>query len=216
MTAAEIAAKLDANARQDGSDWRCQCPLCQHGSLALRDHGDKLLVKCWNGCPSAAIRAELKRGRLYGSVNGDGANSSAAPETRAQHEANTGSAKAKHQARIDDAMDVWRNSFPATNTMVEVYFASGLILNSPPPALRFVPAIYNTEAKIHYPAVVGLVEHVDHGPTGIHLIALNALDASVRPALRKRKWSRGPVNAVQSVSVRQDQLSEWPRASKMH
>jgi predicted P-loop ATPase len=50
-------------------------------SLVLQDRGTALLAKCWNGCASKDIRAELKRRKLYtpGKAN------AAKPETAAEH-----------------------------------------------------------------------------------------------------------------------------------
>jgi predicted P-loop ATPase len=190
MLAADIAARLDADARQDGDDWRCQCPLCGHGNLALRDRGNGLLIKCWNGCTSAAVRAELKRRKLYTAAKTNGI---ASPETRAEHEARVKSAKAKRKSKRDDARWHWDNSISAVDTMVEVYFASRLILDSPPPSLRFCPAAYRPKAKVNQPHIIGLIEHQTDGVIGVHFIALNPLDASVRVTGDDRKWSKGQV-----------------------
>ena len=59
MATAEAIADALGNKRQDGKDWRCQCPLCGHQSLALQDRGPVLLIKCWSGCDGRAVRAEL-------------------------------------------------------------------------------------------------------------------------------------------------------------
>src|SRR5215471_17847311 len=60
MTAAEIAAAL-GRARREGRGWRCKCPLHGGCSLALRDGGRALLVKCWAGCETGDVLAELRR-----------------------------------------------------------------------------------------------------------------------------------------------------------
>jgi len=60
MTAAEIAAAL-GDARHEGRNWRCICPVHGGGSLTLRDGRDGLLVKCWAGCNSGEVLAELRR-----------------------------------------------------------------------------------------------------------------------------------------------------------
>src|SRR4029077_3770271 len=125
MTAAEIAAAL-GNARPDGKDWRCDCPLCRRPNLTLDDGKTRLLVKCFSGCITKDVIAELRRRGLYGKTNGSGA-AGCGPETRAEHEAQAQSAKARRKSKIDSAMDIWRQSHPARDTMVATYLASRLL-----------------------------------------------------------------------------------------
>jgi hypothetical protein len=192
MNAAEIAESL-GGARAEGSGWRCDCPLCNHQNLTLCDNGGRLLAFCFNGCGGDDVIAELRRRGLYCAKNGNGAEQPHV-DTQAEHEAKAQSAKAKRQARIDNALDIWRNnSFPASNTMVATYLASRLLIGAIPPALRFAPAIWHTESSARYPAMIGLVEHVKHGAVGIHAVFLNRLDAAVRVTIENRKKSFGPV-----------------------
>jgi hypothetical protein len=192
MNAAESIAAALGNAHAEGNDWRCDCPVCHHHNLTLSNGSKWLLVKCFNGCAGEDVLAELRRRNLYGAKNGNGAVRPEEPETRAEHEARATSAKAKRQARIDSALDIWRNSYPAANTMVATYLASRLLLDVPP-ALRFVPSLWHKQAAVRYPAMVGLVEHADEGAVGIHAVFLNPLDASVRVTVEPRKWSLGPI-----------------------
>jgi putative DNA primase/helicase len=187
MTAAEIAQKL-GNAQAEGKEWRCNCPVCNHHNLSLCDNGERLLVKCFNGCANQAVLAELGRLGLFDGKNGNGAEHA---ETRAEHEGKAKSAKAKRQARIDNALDTWRNSFPATDSMVATYLASRLLLEPVPATLRLAPAVWHKEAAARFPAMVGLVEHPEHGAVGIHAVYLNRLDASVRFTTEPRKRSFG-------------------------
>src|SRR5579883_1516107 len=61
MSAAAIAAAL-GDARREGRGWRCRCPVHGGGSLALADGASgRLLVRCWAGCDSRAVLAELRR-----------------------------------------------------------------------------------------------------------------------------------------------------------
>src|SRR5262245_46881544 len=61
MTAAGIAVAL-GDARREGRDWRCRCPLHQGRSLTLRDgDGGSVLVTCWGGCDRLDVLAELRR-----------------------------------------------------------------------------------------------------------------------------------------------------------
>ena len=189
MTAAEIAAAL-GNPRIDGHDWRCDCPLHGGHSLTLRDSKTGLLVKCFGGCATKDVLAELRRRHLYGPRKGNGA---APPETRAEHEARAESTRAKRKQRLDNALDIWRNSDPAADTLVETYLYSRLLLGPAPPELRFVPALWHKEAGARYPAMVGLVEHAETGAVGVHAVFLNPLDATSRLTIEPRKKSFGPI-----------------------
>jgi len=191
MSAAEIAAAL-GEARRDGNDWRCRCPSCGNNNLTLRDGHRSLLVKCFNDCSSRRVRAELRRQGLYGAANGNGA-ASPSPETRAQHEKRAAAATAKRKTRIDAALDIWRNSLPAADTLCETYLASRLLVGPVPPVLRYVPSFFHKEAGIGYPVLIGLVEHEENGAVAVHITYINPLDATVRVAIQPRKKSLGPV-----------------------
>jgi hypothetical protein len=191
MSAADIAREL-GNARSEGKDWRCDCPVCHHHNLTLSDGDTQVLVRCFNGCTAEQVLAELGN-RGHGSTNGK-AGGEPHVDTQAEHEAKAKSAKAKRQARIDNALDIWRNSVPAGDTMAATYLASRLLLPKPmPAALRLAPSIYHKESGARHPALIGLVEHMTHGPVGIHGVFLNRLDASVRFSTEPRKMSFGPV-----------------------
>jgi hypothetical protein len=183
MNAAEIAQNL-GGARAEGKEWRCDCPLCNHHNLTLCDNGGHLRVTCFNGCTGKDVVAELRRRGLYDRQNGNGGAEQPDVETQAEHEARAASANAKRQARIDNALDIWRNSVPATNTMVATYLASRLLLGPIAPAVRFAPTSWHKESGARYPAMVGLVEHVRRGAVGFHADFLNRLDASVRATIR--------------------------------
>jgi hypothetical protein len=188
--AASIAAAL-GNAHAEGNDWRCDCPVCHRHNLTLSNGNKQLLVKCFNGCAASEVLAALRQRDLYKGKKGNGADPSE-PQSRAEHEGQAKSAKAKRKARIDAAVDIWRNSYPAADTMVATYLASRLLLDVSP-TLRFVPALWHKQAAAKYPAMVGLVEHADEGAVGIHAVFLNPLDASVRVTIEPRKWSLGPI-----------------------
>jgi hypothetical protein len=194
MTAAEIAAAL-GNARPDGSEQRCQCPVCNADNLTLRDSGRRLLIKCFNGCTGKAVLAELRRRGLHGSSKGNGAAPPEEPETRVEHEAKAQSAKNKRQQRIDNAMWIWRNnSYPAGDTLIETYLYSRLLqFRPPPPALRLTYGARPPQSTLAYPAMLGLVEHVRDGAVGVHFTAVDPVDASIKPLIDPRKWALGPV-----------------------
>jgi len=132
MTAAEIAAAL-GNARREGRNWRCQCPAHGGSSLTLCNAPDgRLLVKCWAGCDSVAVLAELRRrGLIAGRCEG----------------AQPASVRARSDDRADAARRtalvprVWNAAQSARGTPVVRYLARRCITIPPPPSLRWVPSL---------------------------------------------------------------------------
>jgi putative DNA primase/helicase len=191
VNAAQIAAGL-GNAHPEGGEWRCDCPVCHNHNLTVRDGSSRLLVRCFNGCTAEQVLAELRGRGFCGPTNGKAGEPHV--ETQDEHEANAKSAKAKQQRRIDNALDIWRHSVSADNTLAATYLASRLLLLKPiPAALRLTPAIWHKETSARYPALVGLVEHQKHGAVGIHATFLNPLDASSRLLIKPRKKTFGPI-----------------------
>jgi hypothetical protein len=102
------------------------------GELAARraglcDDGGRLVVRCLSGCARRDVHKELCCRHLGGNgrANGNGnGNRVAALETCTEHEAKAVAAAAKRTSRIAAALDIWRNSFPATDTVAETYLAS--------------------------------------------------------------------------------------------
>ena len=60
MNAAGVARAL-GGARREGRDWRCRCPVHSGRSLTLADGRYGLLIRCWAGCPTRDVLAELRR-----------------------------------------------------------------------------------------------------------------------------------------------------------
>jgi putative DNA primase/helicase len=108
-------------------------------------------------------------------------------------------------ARTARALAVWRESRPAAGTIVESYLANRGLALLPPQYLRFHPACPHPSGA-NLPAMIGLVEHVDHGPTAIHRTFISA-DGSSKTAVEPDKASLGPVagGAVRRAQVRAGQ-----------
>jgi len=64
MSATAIAAAL-GDAKREGRDWRCSCPLHGGCSLTLSDGRERLLVRRWAGCETNQVLAGL-RGLIAG------------------------------------------------------------------------------------------------------------------------------------------------------
>jgi len=186
MNAAAVAAAL-GDARREGRTWRCRCPLHGGRSLTLRD-GDagRVLVTCWGGCDRLDVLAELRwRGLLEGRAD-------CAPRiisTKRAHDNKSLTAR---------ALDIWRGASDGTNTTASLYLASrGIVLDQWPASLRFHPRCPRPRDDAGnllptLPAMVALVEHVEHGPLAVHATYLKP-DGSGTAAIEKPKAMFGPV-----------------------
>lgn len=170
MTAANIAAALGAASRS-GKWWRCVFPVhgSRHGksaALALCD-GDRggLIVHCHAGCARGDIIAELaQRGLIDISPRTRGGTHrhltrSAAIEPRCGSDAELIAVLPRKWDRMQSA--------DAGGSPVPLYLASRGITIAPPPTLRWAPALRRLDGT-YATAMVGLVEHVDHGVVGLH------------------------------------------------
>jgi putative DNA primase/helicase len=192
MTAREIAAALGGACRS-GAWWRCRCPIHASGgpTLALRDGERALVTFCHGGCAPRDILAELRRRGLINGRAGAGAYRPDPDVLRRRHEAE----EADRCRRIALALDIWRSSYPATGTSVQIYLRSRGITIEPPATLRMhgMHGPYGRHPSgERRPAMVGLVEHVEHGPVGAHLAFL-AIDGSSKASLDPVRMSYGPI-----------------------
>jgi hypothetical protein len=98
------------------------------------------------------------------------------------------------RCRTAAALDLWRyETHPASGTIVETYLRSrGIVLPPPATIRRSIGMLCHSESGERRPAMVALVEHVEHGALGIHLTYL-AIDGSTKATIEPGKRSRGPV-----------------------
>jgi putative DNA primase/helicase len=193
-SAAEIAAALGG--RLEGRQWRCRCPIHGGHSLCVCDgEAGRILVFCRGGCEARAVLAELRRSGLLG---GPSENHQSPAMHRVDH--------TYEAVRTARALAVWRESRPANGTIVETYLANRGLALLPPYCLRF-HARCPHPSGVNLPAMIGLVEHVSHGPTAIHRIFLSA-DGSGKAAVDPDKASLGPVGGS-AVRVAQVRAGQW-------
>jgi putative DNA primase/helicase len=184
VTAADIAATL-GGARRSGQWWSCRCPAHDDRmpSLSVRDGDRGLLVRCWSGCDPRDVLAELRRrGLIGGQAESRPKAAPGQPEIRGANDAR----------RIAAAMDLWSESYRADGTIVERYLRSRGITLPPPATIRMHGMMAHRESGEQRPAMVALVEHTEHGPTGVH-IAYLAIDGSMKATIEPAKRSLGPV-----------------------
>jgi putative DNA primase/helicase len=203
MNAAQVAAAL-GEARREGRDWRCRCPLHGGRSLVIRDGNyGRVLVTCWAGCNRLDVLGELRRrGLLDGRID-------CAP--------NITSAPRRHDGsgRTARGLHIWRASRPGADTTVAHYLASrGLLLERREVSLRFHPNCprprdVSGNLLAPLPAMVALVEHVERGPVAVHCTYLRP-DGSAKADLRKNEQRAcfGPV-AGGAVRLGMPRAGEW-------
>jgi hypothetical protein len=156
MTAAKIAAAL-GNARREGRDWRCLCPVHGGRSLALADGRERLLVRCWAGCPTADVLAELRRRGLIGCSN----------VPRLAPVALRTEDRADNARRTELRRRIWDAAVDARGSPVARYLAGRGITTPLPPSLRWVPLLRRPDGT-YAPAMVARVDGLDGELVGLH------------------------------------------------
>lgn len=171
-----------------GGWYRARCPVHQSSglTLALKDGLHGLALKCHGGCSRNQIVAELGRLGLMDDGNQH-------PLDPAEIDRRREAEAAARQRRIANALYLWRNeTVPATDTLAETYLWSRLLCITPPPTIRLHRSLYHRETGQRRPAMIGLVEHVHHGPVAIHATYLRT-DGSGKAALDPVRKFFGPV-----------------------
>jgi len=98
----------------------------------------------------------------------------------------------ERQLRIANALKLWGECFPAPGTIVERYLQSRGLRGPIPRSLRMHGMLRHRESGGSRPAMVALVDHVEHGPVGVHLTYL-AIDGSMQATVEPRKRFLGPI-----------------------
>jgi putative DNA primase/helicase len=118
----------------------------------------------------------------------------------------TPEAEAAHREKMTRlARWLWGETVRARGTLVEVYLWSRLLTMPPPPSLRLHYGLRLDETG-KLPAMVGKVEHLDHGFTAVHVTWLHP-DYHTGAARRGARKTFGPVGGG---AVR----FGWPRPEK--
>jgi putative DNA primase/helicase len=160
VTAAEIAAAL-GNARREGGNYRCTCPLHGGRSLTLRDGRATLLVRCWAGCNTRGVLAELRRRGLFGG-----------PAEYRPPPASVARADDNAARRIEIARSIWHEARDARGTPMERYFAGRRLTLPLPPPLRYAPFLWHRDGPAG-PAMVARIDGPDGELIGVHRTWLN-------------------------------------------
>jgi hypothetical protein len=186
LSAAEIAVALGAASRS-GSWWRCRCPV--HGgagaALGLRDGERGLIVFCHAGCPKRDVYDELLRLELVVcDVDVDPVTAEQITDRRVEEEW-------RRDRRVASAMDIWGHSYRGRGTVVDRYWRSRGLTILIPPTIR-MSGMWHAESGQRRPAMVALVEHVEHGRVAVHATYLT-IDGSTKATVEPNKKCFGPV-----------------------
>jgi hypothetical protein len=161
--------------------------------LALRDGERGLIVKCWAGCDSRDILAELRRLGLLG----DGNLEPQHPFDPAELERQRAAQEQNERRRSAAALDIWNNeTVDPRGSVTERYWASRGLSQLPfPPTIRASRSWLRHPESGSGPVMIALVEHVDLGPVAIHRTFL-AIDGSGKAGYRAPRLSLGPVGGA--------------------
>lgn len=156
MSAAFIAKRL--RGRKSGRGWSAHCPAHddKHPSLSINEKNGKVLVFCHAGCSQSDVIDALKRLGLWEYQWDD-----------FQHQRKT-----LHELTPEEkkklALKIWKESVPATNTLVETYLASRGFTIPIPPSLRFHSKLKHLPSGKTYPCMVALITHgIEETPMAI-------------------------------------------------
>ena len=157
MTAAKIARALDG--RRCGEWWSSWCPAHddRSPSLSLSDGERCLILKCWAGCDSREVLAELRRMQLLAGCNED-----ARPAPAQICSAD----RAYAARRMALACRIWDAG--GRGSLVMRYLANrGITTILMPLSLRSAPACRHP-SDIELPAMIARVDNIDSELIGIH------------------------------------------------
>ena len=177
---------------RSGAWHRCRCPVHQSGgaTLGLHDGPRGLIVHCHAGCSRDEVLAELRR---RGLIEGEGS-APADPPDPAEIARRRAAEERNRQRRIADALDFWQHETASPyGTAVEWYWAArGLIELAIPPTIRASQSWLRHPEGGSRPAMIALVEHVEHGPAAIHRTWLQR-DGAAKASFREPRRSLGPI-----------------------
>jgi len=97
--------------------------------------------------------------------------------------------------RIANALDLWAEGSDHAHNLAEQYLRSRGITITLPPTIRAHAPIRHSESGEMRPAMLALVEHVGHGPVGVHCTYLR-FDGRGKATVTPDKKSFGPVGGA--------------------
>ena len=166
-SAADIARALGGRKSTDG--FLCRCPLLSHGngkgdrnpSLLVKD-GEKVpLFKCFAGCDTRDIIAELRRRGIYdGTESHRGFANNPRPDRKPDHTPDL------------KAIAEWGKAWRARGSIVETkYLPARGITIEPPPSIRCSAATYLDHYQL--PAMVAAVQAPDRNVIAVQMTLID-------------------------------------------
>ncbi len=164
MNAETIAKALGGH--RAGATWMARCPAHDDSSPSLAistgGHG-KVLVRCHAGCDQRDVIVALSDRGLWDATGK--CHRGIAHKRRKSLATDPDSAAT---ARAEAALAIWRASQGIAGSLAETYLRRRSITLSPPPSLRFHPALKHPSGSL-WPAMVALVTDGETGsPIAIH------------------------------------------------
>ena len=185
-TAVEIAAAFHGT--RNGRGFLVRCPLRGHGrgkgdrhpSLSVCDGDDgRLLVRCFAGCDSRDVLAELRR---LGLDEGSG---------RARGERPVAPRKPEPVTRHQRALEIWRSCRSAEGSLAESYLRSRGLSLSIPPSIKFHARLRHTRSRLRLPCMVAALQDCDGRLIAIHRTFLSN-DGRDKAAVKPNRMMLGP------------------------
>jgi putative DNA primase/helicase len=151
--AAAVAHALGGRRSADG--FLCRCPVQSHGrgrgdrspSLLVKDGDQAVLFKCFGGCDTWDILAELRARGVLGEPSGERRQTDRPPDRDPEHKANP------------EALELWHRAGPIGGTEAAQFLASRGITIEPPPSLRSATILHLDRYPL--PAMVAAVQAPD-------------------------------------------------------
>jgi putative DNA primase/helicase len=192
VNGAEAIASALGGAHPSGGWWRCRCPVHQSNgtTLALRNAPQGLVAYCHGGCSRDAVLAELDRRGLL-----DNSAVVAVPDP-IEVARDRQAVERNKQKRITEALDFRKHETVGPHgTVVERYWIARGLAPPIPPTIRASRSWLRHPEGGARPAMIALVQHVEHGPVAIHRTWL-AADGSGKASFREPRRSLGPVGGA--------------------
>lgn len=176
-SASNIAAALGGKA-EGRQNWRCRCPCCGSRCLSVSiGNGGLPLVYCFKSCTQDDVIAELRARGLWGRTD-------YYRWWLVAPRAPLGMEEKQQRAKA-----LWDSATPGAEC--RQYFRARGITIPLSPTLKFSRQVWHPQTGEEADAIVALIEDIDRGPIGVHLIYLNENNDGKAEDLLPNKQTRG-------------------------
>lgn len=172
MTAANIAKALHGRPKPGGG-FLVRCPVQGHGkgrgdrnpSLSVNEgDGGRILVKCFGGCNSLDVLAQLAEMGLLPEGGRPASNSKRSPLASASRSTEPHA----------PSLALWREAIPVTDDTLTALYLRGRAITGPiPTSIRHHPSVTYVHSGLELPAMVSAIQDPDRRVIAVHLTFLN-------------------------------------------